>query len=157
MVEPDQGIVTAFFFCQRLDPEQDRKRRTLERDFGPQVVFYPMPCGGRVEAIHLLRALEAGADRVIVLTCPSGQCRYREGNIRARKRLKHASLLLKEVGLEPQRLEMKEVSLGSASGIDEIAKPFLLEFWDLGPSPLGKGREKRWEVTSGDNSSEKAF
>jgi coenzyme F420-reducing hydrogenase delta subunit len=142
VTEPDQGIRTSFFFCQRLDPDQDRNRRSLEMEFGPSVVFYPMPCGGRVETIHLLRALEEGADRVVVITCPRGQCRYGEGNLRAQKRLLYARSLVREIGLEPERLEIRPASLGSALRIDEIIRPILLEAWNLGPSPLRRAQRK---------------
>jgi len=143
MIEPDQEARIAFFFCQRLDPGQDKNRRSLEMEFGPSVVFYPMPCGGRVETIHLLRALEGGADRVVVITCPRGQCRYGEGNLRAQKRLKYAKNLVHEIGLEPERLEFRAVPLVSASRIDEIIRPILLEPWNLGPSPLRRVPRKR--------------
>jgi F420-non-reducing hydrogenase iron-sulfur subunit len=46
-----------------------------------------MACSSMVKDVFLLRAFEAGADGVVVLVCPDGQCRYIEGNIRAKKRV----------------------------------------------------------------------
>ena len=54
----------AIFFCRQLDPDQDVNRRALERELGKRIQFFPLPCSGRIDALHLLRALEAGADKV---------------------------------------------------------------------------------------------
>ena len=53
-----------------------------------------MACSSMVKDVFLLRAFEAGADGVIVLVCPEGQCRYLEGNIRAKKRVEYVQNLL---------------------------------------------------------------
>ena len=75
----------AIFFCQQLDPDQDVNRRALEKELGSRIKFFPLPCSGRIEALHLMRALEAGADKVFLVTCPIGACRYQEGNMPGKK------------------------------------------------------------------------
>ena len=104
----ENGLSHAFFFCQRLDAAQDLNRRSLEKELGPRIRFFPLPCSGRIESLHLLRALEAGADKVYVITCPQGACRHQEGNTRARKRAVFAQRLISEFGLEPDRFEFIE-------------------------------------------------
>jgi len=47
-----------------------------------------------------MRALESGADKVYLITCPEGACHYREGNIRAKKRIAYTQSLIEEIGLE---------------------------------------------------------
>lgn len=84
----------------------------------------------------MLKALEEGADRVLVLTCPESRCRYREGNLRARKRLEYAQNLLEEIGLEPSRLELRAAPTQSPRHIARILEPILEEPWEKGPSPL---------------------
>jgi coenzyme F420-reducing hydrogenase delta subunit len=95
-----------------------------------------MPCGGRVEPLHLLRAVEAGADVVYVLTCPERGCRYQQGNSRAGKRLAYARGLLEEIGLEPERLNWISAPPLSPRRIDELVRPLLSREHGLGPSPL---------------------
>lgn len=57
-----------------------------------------VPCGGRVEAQHILRAVEKGAREVLVLACPLDNCRSRAGTEEAEKRVALANRLLKEAG-----------------------------------------------------------
>lgn len=135
-MEPDQSVCTFVFFCGQLDPNQDISTRELEAELGKDIRFYPLPCSGRLEAIQLLRSLEEGADRVIVITCPEGSCRYREGNLRARKRLAYAQGLIREIGLEPERIQLLVAEGAGPRKIPEILRRVIEGPWPLGPSPL---------------------
>ena len=126
----------AIFFCQQLDPDQDVNRRALEKELGSRIKFFPLPCSGRIEALHLMRALEAGADKVFLVTCPIGACRYQEGNIRARKRLEFAQGLIEEIGFDRERLELVVASWPVPCSIDEIARELISREKTLTPSPL---------------------
>ena len=117
----------AIFFCQRIDPDQDVNRRALEKELGPRVRFFPLPCSGRIEALHLMRALEAGADKAYIVTCPPGSCRYKEGNLRAGKRIEFARTLIAEIGLEPERFVLVHASGPIPRSIDEIARELIGE------------------------------
>ena len=133
----DNGTLNfAIFFCQQLDPDQDANRRALEKELGPRIRFYPLPCSGRMEALHLLRAIEAGADKVFLVTCPVGACRYQEGNTRARKRLEFAQGLIQEIGVERERLELVVASWPVPCSIAEIARELVGRDVTLPPSPL---------------------
>ncbi|MEJ5377068.1 MAG: hydrogenase iron-sulfur subunit [bacterium] len=140
-MESDQQVHTVVFFCQQLDPQQDLHSRDLEREWGSGIRLFPMHCSGRVEALHLLMAVEQGADRVLLLTCAEGRCRYREGNLRARRRLEYARSLLEEIGIEPGRLELRMASSQSPRHIARILEPILREPWSHGPSPLSMGTD----------------
>ena len=94
------------FFCQRIDPRHEENRRVVEKESGGRIRLFPLPCSGRIESLQLLRAIEEGADRVYLITCPEGGCRYREGNLRAGKRLRYARGLIEEIGLEPERIRL---------------------------------------------------
>ena len=61
-----------------------------------------------------MTAFEHGIDGVMVAGCLEGGCHFLEGNLRARKRVERAKKLLEEIGLEPERLEM--FNLSSAEG-----------------------------------------
>ena len=132
------------FFCQRIDAEQDVHRRLLEKELGSQIKFFPLPCSGRIEPLHLMRALESGADKVYVVTCPEGACRYREGNIRARKRLAYAQRLIEEIGLAKERLELIHVPAGTTTTIDTLARELLAREVFVGPlSVKAQGQERQ--------------
>jgi len=133
------GLSITIFFCQQIDPNQDVNRRALERELGKQIRFFPLPCSGRIDPLHLMRALESGADKVYVVTCPEGACRYREGNIRAKKRIAYTQGLIEEIGLERERLELIVTPAGNPVTVDKMAREFLAREASIGPSPV-KGK-----------------
>jgi coenzyme F420-reducing hydrogenase delta subunit len=140
------GLSITIFFCQQIDPNQDVNRRALERELDKQIRFFPLPCSGRIDPLHLMRALESGADKVYLVTCPEGACRYREGNIRAKKRIAYTQGLIEEIGLERERLELVMTSAGNRVTVDKLAQEFLAREALVGPSPV-KG--KRLESKNG--------
>jgi coenzyme F420-reducing hydrogenase delta subunit len=125
MDQKSAGPNIRIFFCQQIDDQQDVNRRVVEKELGPQIMFFPLPCSGRIEPLHLLRALESGADKVYLITCPEGACRYGEGNLRARKRLTFTQGLIEEIGFERERLELINVPAGIKTTIDELARGLL--------------------------------
>jgi coenzyme F420-reducing hydrogenase delta subunit len=131
----EHGLSHAFFFCQQLDSAQDINRRSLEKELGGRIRFFPLPCSGRIESLHLLRALENGADKVYIITCPEGSCRHQEGNARARKRAAFAQRLISEFGLEPDRLEFVEAPGLPSPPIDRLARELLAREIRIAPLP----------------------
>jgi coenzyme F420-reducing hydrogenase delta subunit len=138
MDQKSAGLNLAIFFCQQLDPDQDVNRRVLEREFGKRIRFFPLPCSGRIDPLHLMRALESGADKVYLVTCPEGTCHYQEGNIRAQKRITYVQELIQEIGLEPERLELIISPEGNSVTIDVMARRLLDREALVGPSPVRK-------------------
>ncbi|MBS1114246.1 MAG: coenzyme F420-reducing hydrogenase, delta subunit [Nitrospirae bacterium] len=134
------GLHITVFFCRQLDPNQDVNRRSLERELGERIRFFPLPCSGRIDPLHLMRALESGADKVYLITCPEGACHYREGNIRAKKRIAYTQSLIEEIGLERERLELIVTSAGNPATIDELARGLLAREASIGTSPV-KGKQ----------------
>lgn len=113
------------FFCQQIDPAQDLNRRVLEKELGPRIKFFPLPCSGRIEPLHFLRALESGADLVFLVTCPEKACRYQQGNTRARKRIQHAQKLIQEIGIDPERLVLVITRPPLPKSIDQLTRELL--------------------------------
>lgn len=100
-----------------------------------------VPCTGRVDIIHLLNAIEDGADGVYVAGCLEGDCHYLNGNLKARKRVERVKSILTELGLEPERVEMYNLSASQGPRFAEIAREMSEKISNLGPSPIG-AREK---------------
>jgi F420-non-reducing hydrogenase iron-sulfur subunit len=96
----------AIFYCQNVPGSQDDVRQSLEEKYGKSVRLFPMPCSGRIDVVHLLRALEEYADAVYVITCPPGACRYHEGNKRIVKRVDTAKKIIESIGLEKDRIKL---------------------------------------------------
>ena len=80
-----------------------------------------VPCTGKVDLIHLLRAFEKGADGAYVVGCMEGDCRYETGNLRARVRVEQAKRILDTIGIGGERTQMFNLSSSEAPRFVEIA------------------------------------
>jgi coenzyme F420-reducing hydrogenase delta subunit len=95
-----------------------------------------VPCSGRVDILHLLKAIEDGADGVYIAGCLEGECHFLTGNLKARRRVNYVKKVLEELGMEPGRVEMFNLSAGEGPRFVEIAKEMTERIRALGPSPL---------------------
>lgn len=109
---------------------------SLRLSYPPNVRVLRVPCTGKVEISHVLRAFEWGVDGVIVAGCLEGGCHFLEGNLRARKRVERTRQLLEEIGLERERLEMYNLSSAEGPRFAEIVREMTERLKRLGPSPL---------------------
>jgi coenzyme F420-reducing hydrogenase delta subunit len=96
------------------------------------------PCTGKIEENHLLAAFEKGVDGVLVAGCLEGGCHFLEGNLRAKKRVQRVKQILGEIGIEPERLEMFNLSSAEGPRFAEIVKEMNARIAPLGVSPLRK-------------------
>lgn len=95
-----------------------------------------LPCTGKIEVNYILAAFERGVDGVIVAGCLEGGCHFLEGNLRARKRVERAKQILAEIGLQPERLEMYNLSSAEGTRFAEIVTEMNRRLVQLGRSPL---------------------
>jgi coenzyme F420-reducing hydrogenase delta subunit len=65
-----------------------------------------VPCTGRLQPEHLLKAFEKGADAIVVVACEEANCHYLEGSRRALRRIDFVRGLIEEMGLGGARLMM---------------------------------------------------
>jgi F420-non-reducing hydrogenase iron-sulfur subunit len=100
-----------------------------------ELKFIKLPCSSMVKDVFLLRAFEAGADVVAVLACAEGACRYVEGNLRAKKRVKWVKALLDEIGLDGRRLALFNVAAGDTRAAGEFIREAHALAVELGANP----------------------
>lgn len=93
-----------------------------------------VPCSSRVNPQFILRALQRGADGVLVAGCHPGNCHYVTGNYFTRRRLALFKSLLEFVGFEPERLKVRWVSAAEAGRFAETVKEMVEEIKLLGPN-----------------------
>lgn len=113
---------------------------SLRLQYPDNVRVLRLPCTGKIEVNYILAAFERGVDGVLVAGCLEGGCHFLEGNLRARKRVERARQILAEIGLEPQRLEMYNLSSAEGTRFAEIVTEMNRRLTQLGPSPLRPGR-----------------
>ena len=95
-----------------------------------------LPCTGKIDVIHILRAFEKGADGVYVVGCMEGDCHFEAGNFRARKRVEQAAGILDKVGVGGERVRMYNLSSGEGPLFAQYAIEMDALIKKLGPNPL---------------------
>ncbi|OGA27146.1 MAG: heterodisulfide reductase subunit MvhD [Betaproteobacteria bacterium RIFCSPLOWO2_02_FULL_65_24] len=100
-----------------------------------------LPCTGRIDVVTLLHAFEQGADGVLVAGCLKGKCHYLKGNLYAQQRLDYLGRVLTEIGLEPERARMINISAAMATQFAQLATQHVETVRALGPSPLARVKE----------------
>jgi coenzyme F420-reducing hydrogenase delta subunit len=124
---------------------------------GSQRLAYPanvkiirVPCSGKVDALHLVKAFEKGADGVYVAGCLEGDCHFKNGNMRAARLVENVQKYLDEIGIERERLEMVMMSAGMGYRFAQVATEMTEKIRKLGPSPIHValvGKESNSQLT----------
>jgi coenzyme F420-reducing hydrogenase delta subunit len=116
----------------------------MRLQYPPTIKLILVPCTGRVDILHLLKAFEAGADAVMVVGCLEGECHYLTGNIQAKKRVKKLKQDFTALGIEPERVEMFNLSSSDGPRFAAIAKEMSERAYQLGPSPVKNAAREAW-------------
>ena len=95
-----------------------------------------LPCTGRVDILHLINAFEDGADGVYVAGCLEGECHYISGNLKAKRKVNYVRQILEEIGVEPERIQMYNLSSAQGARFAEIAREMVAKIKELGPTPI---------------------
>ena len=95
-----------------------------------------VPCTGKVDILHVLRAFEKGADGVYAVGCMEGDCHFNSGNFRARKRIEQAQAILETIGIGGQRVQMYNLASSQALRFVEIAVEMEAKILEMGPNPI---------------------
>jgi coenzyme F420-reducing hydrogenase delta subunit len=109
-----------------------------------------VPCTGKVDVIHILRAFEKGADGVSVIGCLEGDCHYNSGNFRAKKRVEQAKKILDTVGIGADRVQMYNLSSSEGPRFARYAEEMAERIRKLGPNPVRKTLQRKATETGGD-------
>jgi F420-non-reducing hydrogenase iron-sulfur subunit len=111
---------------------------SMRLEYAPNVRIVKLMCTGKLDTLHLLKAFEDGADAVFAAGWEEGNCHFLEGNIRAKKRVNQAKQILKEVGIEPERVEMYNVGASDAGLFAKACDEMTARAIKLGPTKLNK-------------------
>jgi len=100
-------------------------------------------CSGRVHPGFVLRALEKGADGVLVSGCHIGDCHYVSGNERQLEHFEITKKLVHLIGLEPGRVRLEWISAAEGPRWAKVLDEFTDQIRALGPSPLKSEQGER--------------
>ena len=104
--------------------------------FSPNAVPIMVMCSGRVDPSFILDAFAKGADGVLVGGCHPGDCHYAQGNYKTLRRIKLLKAMLKDMGLEEERLRLEWISASEGKKFKEVVNEMTTKLKELGPSPL---------------------
>jgi coenzyme F420-reducing hydrogenase delta subunit len=102
-----------------------------------------VPCTGKVDIIHILRAFEKGADGVYLVGCMEGDCHYIQGNLKAKRRVRQAQKILESIGIEGERAQMYNLSSGEGPLFAQFAQEMHDRVLKLGPNPVRMNKSRK--------------
>ncbi|MCU0859760.1 MAG: hydrogenase iron-sulfur subunit [Thermoplasmata archaeon] len=104
--------------------------------YPPNARVIRVMCSGRVEPYFILRALELGADGVLIAGCHIGDCHYISGNVEAEKRMEATKEVLDRLGIGRDRMRLEWISASEGQKFAQTMKDFTEQIRRLGPNPL---------------------
>jgi len=105
--------------------------------YPPNIRIIRVMCSGRIDPAFVLEAFKDGADGVLVAGChlPS-DCHYISGNFKAMRRINLLKRVLKDFGIEPERLRLEWVSASEGDKWAAVVRSMVEDLKRLGPSQV---------------------
>ena len=120
----NRSLKISVFYCSN-NLDAGRLADLGEEVGGATVKTIGLPCSGKVDLPYLLKALETGADGVVIVACKKKECRHFEGSHRAHKRVEAVESLLEEIGLGVRRMAVIECAPSGAGQVCDKIKLFI--------------------------------
>jgi F420-non-reducing hydrogenase iron-sulfur subunit len=106
-------------------------------------------CTGRIDAQFVLKALEQGADGVLILGCHPGDCHYKEQNYRAVQRHRILLRMLAPFGVPAERCRLGFVSAAEGAEFAALVRDMVETLRRLGPArPGGATTDTHPDITT---------
>ncbi|NLZ28943.1 MAG: FAD-dependent oxidoreductase [Firmicutes bacterium] len=100
----------------------------LNKDTDLGVVRFP--CVSKVDSLHILKAFEAGAERVVVVGCEdedNGDCPFRDTFFWGERRVQRAREVLGEIGIAPERVIFATLSQEGVGDFERAVRDIIKE------------------------------
>jgi len=101
--------------------------------YPPNLRLMRLMCSGRLDPSFVLKALQGGADGVLVTGCHPGECHYLEQNYKALRRHLLLQRTLKQFCIEPERVRLIWASAAEGAKFAKVANEMVEEIRALGP------------------------
>ena len=132
MPEEFEPRIVAFFcnWCTYLAADLAGTSRIR---YAPNACVVRVMCSGRVDPQFVLDAFAKGADGVLIGGCHPGDCHYQEGNYKALRRFRLLQRLLRQMGIEEQRLRLEWISAAEGDRVRVVINEMVEQLKALGP------------------------
>lgn len=114
---------------------------TSRMEYPANIRIIRLMCTGRLDPTFILKAFLGGIDGVLVGGCHPGDCHYTSGNYKAQRRIILTKSILKQLGIEPERLQMEWISASEGARFVQVVTEFTEKIQSLGPNPM-KGNHR---------------
>jgi len=102
--------------------------------YPPNVRIIRVPCTGRINPFYIVKALQTGADGVLVSGCHPGECHYISGNLVARRKFAALKSFLSYIGMEGDRTMFTWVSASEGDRFAQVIRGATAKVKALGPA-----------------------
>ncbi|MGQ9926308.1 MAG: hydrogenase iron-sulfur subunit [Chloroflexaceae bacterium] len=106
---------------------------TARIHYAPTMRPIRVMCTARVEPEFVLKALREGADGVLIAGCHPGECHYVEGNIKALRRFTLLKAMLRQFGVEDERVQLVWAAASEGKQLAEAVDRMTEQLRVLGP------------------------
>ena len=113
-ISPASADGTIVFACENSAVLAADSAGLARLNYPPDVAIVPVPCAGRIDPVHVLRALRAGAKKVLILGCHDQACKYLHGINRAKARIERLRTQLTQLGFDPDCVQIGSLMAADA-------------------------------------------
>jgi len=132
MSEPFEPKIVAFV-CTYCTYAGADLAGTSRLKYAPNVRIVRLPCTGRISPMFILKALQKGADGVLVSGCHPGDCHFTHGNYHARRRWTVFRALLEFTGIPLERVKFSWISAAEGGKFADFMNNVTEDIRKLGP------------------------
>ncbi len=109
---------------------------TTRQQYPPNIRVVHLMCSGAIDVVYVLKSLLEGADGVLIGGCHPGDCHYQSGNYKARRRVAILRNILKQFGLEDDRVWLRWISASEGKVFADTVTEFTEYLRKKGPAKL---------------------
>jgi len=115
---------------------------TSRIQYPPNIRIIRLMCSGSVDPLYVLKSILEGADGVLIGGCHPGDCHYTNGNYKARRRVTVLKSILRQIGLEDERVVLRWISASEGKRFADTVTEMVEKLRELGPNPL----KEMWQI-----------
>ncbi len=121
------------FLCNWCSYEAADSAGRSRSVYPANLLIIRVPCSGRTEPEFVTEAFSGGADGVLILACPPGDCHFKEGNYRGYARYALLKRMLPQFGIREERLHLAWVSAAEGEKFVQVVSEMVETIRQLGP------------------------